>query len=58
MGKGISVGRGSPPSVQIIFSAIEEEKEGSCALPPEEEEGLQDAEARRHGKPLPLYVNL
>ena len=42
---------GSPPSVQIIFSAIDEEKEGYCALPPQEGEGLQDAAAGCPGKP-------
>ena len=36
---------------QIIFSAIDEEKEGDCALPPEEGEGLQDAAAGRPGEP-------
>ena len=37
MGEAIAVdGSGSPPSVQIIFSAIDKEKEGDCALPPEE----------------------
>ena len=44
---------GSPPSAQIIFSAIDEEKERDCALPPEEGEGLQDSEARRPGEPPP-----
>ena len=48
---------GSPPSAQIIFSDIDEEKKGDCAppsrLPPKEGEGLQDAEARRTGKPPP-----
>ena len=38
-------GSGSPPSAQIIFSAIDKRKEGDCALPPEEGEGLQDAAA-------------
>ena len=46
-------GGGSPPSTQIIFSAIDEEKEGDCALPPEEGEGLQDAAAGRPGEPPP-----
>ena len=46
---------GSPPSAQIIFSAIDEEKEGDCALPPEEGEGLQDPVARHPGEaPPPL----
>ena len=44
MGEAIAVdGSGSPPSVQIIFSALDEGKEGDCALPSEEGEGLQDA---------------
>ena len=52
MGEAIAVdGSRSPPSTQIIFSAIDEEKEGDCALPPEEGEGLQDAAARRPGEP-------
>lgn len=56
MGEAIAVdGSGSPPSAQIIFSAIDEEKEGDCALPPEEGEGLQDAAAERPGElPPPL----
>ena len=60
MGEAIAVdGSGSPPSVQIIFSAIDEEKEGDCALPPEEGEGLQDAAAGRPGEPpLPLHKPL
>ena len=54
MGEAIAVdGSGSPPSAQIIFSAIDEEKEGDCALPPEEGEGLQDAAAGRPGEPPP-----
>ena len=54
MGEAIAVdGSGSPPSAQIIFSAIDEEKEGDCALPPEEGEGLQDAVAWRPGEPPP-----
>ena len=37
MGEAIAVnGSGSPLSAQIIFSAIDEEEEGHCALPPEE----------------------
>ena len=55
-------GGGSPPSTQIIFSAIDEQKEGDCALPPEEGEGLQDTAARCPGesppplcKPLNIY---
>ena len=37
MGEGIAVdSSGSPPSAQIIFSTIDEEKDGECALPPEE----------------------
>ena len=57
MGEAIAVdGGGSPPSVQIIFSATDREKEGDCALPPEEEEGLQNAAAL--ASPLPLYTNL
>ena len=60
MGEAIAVDdSGSPPSVQIIFSAIDEEKEGDCALPPEEWEGLQDAAAGRPGEPpLPLHKPL
>ena len=49
---------GSPPSAQIILSAIDKEKEGDCALTPEEGEGLQDAVARHPGDPLRLYSNL
>ena len=54
MGEAIAVGGGgSPPSAQIMFSAIEEVKEGDCALPPEEGEGLQDAAAGHPGEPPP-----
>ena len=55
MGEAIAVGGGSPPSLQIIFSAIDEEKEGDCALPPEEGEDLQDAAA---GCPTQTFKNL
>ena len=55
---------GSPPSAQIIFSAIDK-KRRETALPPEEGEGLQDAVARRPGeppsplrKPLKIYPPL
>ena len=66
MGEAIAMdGSGSPPSTQIIFSAIDKEKEGYCALPPEEGEGLQDTTARRPGesppplrKPLKIYPAL
>ena len=60
MGEAIAVdGSGSPPSAQIIFSALDEGKEGDCALPPEEGEGLQDAAAGLPDKPpLPLYKSL
>ena len=51
-------GSGSPPPTQIIFSAIDEEKEGDCALLSEEGEGLHDAAAGLPGEPLPLYSNL
>ena len=54
MGEAIAVnGSGSPLSAQIIFSAIHEGKEGDCALPPEEGEGLQDAAPGRPGEPPP-----
>ena len=56
MGEAVAVDGGSPPSAQIMFSAIDEEKEGDCALPPEEGEGLQNAAAL--ASPLPLYTNL
>ena len=46
-------GSGSPPSAQIIFSAIDKGKEGDCALPPEDGEGLQDTAAGRPGEPPP-----
>ena len=54
MGEAIAVGGGSPPSLQIIFSAIDKEKEGDCALPLEEGEGLQDAGLGALVSPLPL----
>ena len=60
MGEGIAVdSSGSPPSAQIIFSTIDEEKDGDCALPPEEWEGLQDTVAGCPGEPpLPLHKYL
>ena len=59
MGVAIAVDGGSPPSAQIIFSAIDEEKEGDCALSPEEGEGLQDPVARHPGEaPPPLHKPL
>ena len=61
MGEAIAVdGSGSPPSAQIIFSAIDKKKkEGDCALPPDKGEGLQDAAAGRPGEPPPPpYTNL
>ena len=51
MGEAIAVDGSGFPSAQIIFSAIDKGKEGDCALPPEEGEGLQDAAAGRPGKP-------
>ena len=56
MGEAIVVdGSGSPPPAQIIFCAIDKEKEGHCALPPEEGEGLglQDAAAGHPDEPPP-----
>ena len=57
MGEAIAVvGSGSPPSMQIIFSAIGKEKEEDCTLPPEEGECLQDAAAEHPGEPpAPLH---
>ena len=58
MGEAIAVdGSRSPPSTQIIFSAIGKEKEGDCTLSPEEGECLQDAVAERPGKPPPPLHN-
>ena len=54
MGEAIVVDGSGFPSAQIIFSAIDKGKEGDCALPPEEGEGLQDAAAGRPGEPPSL----
>ena len=55
MGEAIAVDGSGSPSAQIIFSAIDKRKEGDCALPPEEGEGLQDAAAESPGElPPPL----
>ena len=43
----------SLPFVQIMFSAIDEKKEGDCAQPAEEAEGLQDSAAGCPGEPPP-----
>ena len=56
MGEAIVVDGGSPLSAQIIFSTTDEEKEGDCALPPEEGEGLQDAAAGALASPFFLYA--
>ena len=54
MGEAIAVnGSGSPPSTQIIFSAIGKQKETDCTLPPEEGGCLQDAAAEGPGEPPP-----
>ena len=65
MGEAMAVDGVSLPFVQIMFSAIDEEKDGDCALPQEEGEGLQDAVAGRPGelppllcKPLKIYPPL
>ena len=34
MGEATAVDGGSPPSAQIMFSAIDEKKDGDCSLPP------------------------
>ena len=50
MGEAIAVnGSGSPPSTQIIFSAIGKQKETDSTLPPEEGGCLQDAAAEGPG---------
>ena len=52
-------GNRSPSSTQIIFSAIDEQKEEDCAPPPEEGEGLQDVVSGRPGEaPSPLHKPL
>ena len=53
MEEATAVDGGSLPSAQIMFSAIDKEKQGDCALPPEEGEGLQDAAGGRPGEPPP-----
>ena len=54
MRKAIAVdGSGSPPSTQIIFSAIGKENEGDCTLPPEEGECLEGTVAECPGEPPP-----
>ena len=54
MGEAIAVdGSGSPPSTQVILSAIGKEKEGDCTLPPEEGDCLQDAAVKRPVEPPP-----
>ena len=60
MGEAIAVdGSGSPPSMQVIFFTIDLKKEGDCALPPKEGEGLQDVVSGRPGEaPSPLHKPL
>ena len=65
MGEAAAAGGGPPPSAQIMFSAIDEKKEGDCAQPPEEGADLPDAAAGHLSeapsplrKPLKIYPSL
>ena len=60
MGEAIAVdGSGSPPSAQIIFSAMDEEKEGDDALYlPRSERAYRTLWPGALASPLSLYTNL
>ena len=60
MGVAIAVdGSGSPPSAQIIFSAIDEEKEGDYALYlPRSERAYRTLWPGALASPHSLYTNL
>ena len=58
MGEATAVDGGSLPSVQIMFSAIDEEKEGDCALPPEEGRTCRTLQPGALGKPLKIYPSV
>ena len=53
MGEAAAVNGGSPLSVQIMFSATDEEEERDCALPPEEGKDLPDTAAGHPSEPPP-----
>ena len=58
MGEAIAVvGSGSPPSAQIIFSAIDKEKETVLYLP-RSERAYRTLRPGALASPLPLYTNL
>ena len=59
MGEAIAVdGSGSPPSAQIIFSAIDEEKEETVLYLRRKERAYRTLRPGVLTSPLPLYTNL
>ena len=59
MGEAIAVdGSGSPPSAQIIFSAIDEEKEETVLYLRRKERAYRTLRPGALASPLPLYTNL
>ena len=58
MGEAIAVdGSRSPPSMQIIFSAIGKENEGDCTLLQRKESAYRTQRPSALESPLPLYTN-
>ena len=59
MGEAIAVdGGGSPPSVQIMFSAIDEERRETVLYLPRKERAYRMLQPGALASPLPLYTNL
>ena len=59
MGEAIAVdGSGSPPSAQIIFSAIDEEKEDTVLYLRRKERAYRTLRPGALESSLPLYTNL
>ena len=56
--EAIAVDGGSRPSAQIMFSAIDKEKEGDCALFPRKERAYRTLRPGALVSPLPLCANL
>ena len=59
MGEAIAVdGGGSPPSVQIMFSAIDEERRETVLYLPRKEKTCRTLQLGALASLLPLYANL
>ena len=54
----MAVGGGSPPSAQIIFSAIDKERRDTVLYLPRSERAYRSLQPGALASPLPLYANL